>query len=83
VHSCANNIKDAIRWFQVVMHTASTGAEQATVTYDLIKLSGSNSGCGLCGWLFLLYPYKTTYAPPEDDTERQARQAKIRLDLLD
>ncbi|MBD1996931.1 copper-translocating P-type ATPase [Leptolyngbya sp. FACHB-541] len=77
--SCASNVEDAIRSVPgVEACSVNFGAEQATVTYDSGKtdMSAIQGAVDAAGYTAL--PMQEDVLAPEDDAERQERQAENR-----
>jgi Cu+-exporting ATPase len=77
--SCANNIEDAIRSVSgVEACSVNFGAEQATVTYDSGKTDISTIQDAVDAAGYAALPMQEDVLAPEDDIERQERQAENR-----
>jgi Cu+-exporting ATPase len=77
--SCANNIEEAIRSVPgVETCTVNFGAEQASVTYNPAKteIAAIQQAVDAAGYAAL--PMQDNVLAPEDDAERQERQAENR-----
>jgi len=77
--SCANNIENAIRSIPGVdACSVNFGAEQATVTYDPSKTDVAAIQDAVDAAGYSAVPMQDDVLAPEDDAERQARQAENR-----
>ncbi|MDZ4878031.1 MAG: putative copper-transporting ATPase PacS [Chroococcidiopsis cubana SAG 39.79] len=77
--SCANNIEDAIRSVPGVSEcSVNFGAEQATVTYDPNKTGVAAIQDAVDAAGYSAIAMQDDVLAPEDDTERQTRQAENR-----
>lgn len=77
--SCASNIEDAIRSVPGVEGcSVNFGAEQATVTYDKSKTDVAEIQDAVDAAGYSAQPMQDDVLAPEDDAERQARQAENR-----
>jgi len=73
-----NNIEDAIRSVPGVDACVNFGAEQATVTYDPNKTDVAAIQDAVDAAGYSAVPMQDNVLAPEDDAERQARQAENR-----
>jgi P-type Cu+ transporter len=77
--SCANNIEDAIRSVPGVSEcSVNFGAEQATVTYDPNQTGVAEIQDAVDAAGYSAIAMQDDVLAPEDDTERQTRQAENR-----
>ncbi|MBD2058299.1 copper-translocating P-type ATPase [Oculatella sp. FACHB-28] len=77
--SCASNVEDAIRSVPgVEACNVNFGAEQATVTYDPGKTDISTIQGAVDAAGYAALPMQEDVLAPEDDAERQERQAENR-----
>ncbi|MBD1869207.1 copper-translocating P-type ATPase [Cyanobacteria bacterium FACHB-471] len=77
--SCASNVEDAIRSVPgVEACSVNFGAEQATVTYDSGKTDISTIQGAVDAAGYAALPMQEDVLAPEDDAERQERQAENR-----
>jgi P-type Cu+ transporter len=77
--SCANNIENAIRSVPgVEACSVNFGAEQAAVTYDIRKTDVAAIQVAVDAAGYAALPMQDDVLAPEDDAERQERQAEHR-----